>query len=79
MQWKTTNHLIQTNYFGELAFPGYSAGSQAEKRMLNPTDEHDKQMMFEKAFPYARAEFKQRELQAEWAEKGAELHLDPEY
>jgi hypothetical protein len=30
--------------------------------MLNPTDEHDSKMMFEKAFPYVRAEFKQREL-----------------
>lgn len=58
MHWKTTNHLIQIHYFGEKAFPGFSAGSEVERRMLNPNEEHDSLMMFEKAVPFVRAEFK---------------------
>ena len=51
MQWKTTNHLVQLNYFGDMIDPGFTKGSAAEKRMLNPNHEHDWRMSVEAALP----------------------------
>jgi hypothetical protein len=79
MQWKTTNHLVQVNYFGEVFDPGFMQGSKVEKNMRYRDSEHENRMMVESLWGLYSPRFEQRELQNIWADDRKEIHSDPEY
>jgi len=79
MQWKTTNHLVQVNYLGELMDPSFPKSRQLEKKILHRDLDHQKRMIVERAQPFLSPNFELKELQANYWSERVDIHKDAEY